>query len=212
MKRITLPTLLLSFIMAVHSGTPPVKHKTVYDYSLVGLDGKEVSLSTYKGKVLLIVNLASQSIYKDQIAALEQLQKAYVDKGLVLIGIPSSDFSTQEPGDAAAIKQYYLDTQHVTFPIYAKVPLRGKDEIPLARFLTDPKDSLPGGDIHWSFTKFLIDRAGKPVARFEVDSDPADPEFHVTVEQVLDGSYKKKEGTGKDGSAPVGRDDDDDDV
>ncbi len=206
--------VLLTFPMAVASkpAPAPVKHKSVYDYSLVAFDGKEVSLSTYKGKVLLIVTLASQSIYKNQLAALEDLQKTYADKGLELVGIPSGDFGSQELSDNAAVQRYYSDVAHVNFPVYSKASLRGKDTIPLIKFLTDPKDGVGGGEIHWSFTKFLIDREGKPVARFEADSEPDDAEFRVKVEQVLDGTFKKKDAGGKEGGPPPPDGDDDDGV
>jgi len=191
------------------AATPPAKHKSVYDYSLVALDGKVVSLSTYKGKVLLIVNLASKSIYKNQLPALEDLQKTYADKGLVLVGIPSSDFGSEELPDNSAIQKFYQDAEHVNFPVFSKASLRGTSAIPLVHFLTDPKEGAAGGDIHWNFTKFLVDREGKPVLRFEADSDPADPEFRVQLEQVLDGTFKKKDAP-KDGGAPASGDDDDD--
>jgi glutathione peroxidase len=185
--------------------------KTIYDYSLVGLDGKETPLSTYKGKLLLIVNLASLSIYHDQIDALNELQKAYADQGLVVIGIPSADFGGEELKDPAALSKYYRETAHVAFPVFASASLRGVNEIPLYRFLTDPKDGLPGGDIHWNFTKFLVDKEGAPLARFEVQDDPADVDFHVTIEKALAGKLKKKSGAGKDDKAAGDDDSDDDD-
>jgi glutathione peroxidase len=201
--------IVFSAVAATLYSSAPVAHKTVYDFSLVSLDGKETSLSNYKGKVLLIVNLASQSIYKSQISALEDLQKSYADKGLTILGIPSSDFGAQELGDNPAIQHFYVDSQHVTFPVFSKASLRGNECIPLAHFLTDPKDGVGGGDIHWNFTKFLVDRQGQPVLRFEADSDPADPEFRVKLEQVLNGTYKKKESSAKEADAPAGGDDDD---
>ncbi|WP_263352881.1 glutathione peroxidase [Acidicapsa acidisoli] len=190
------------------SSTPPA-HKTVYDYSLVGLDGKEVPLSAYKGKVLLIVNIASKSIYKNQISALGEIQKAYSDKGLIVVGIPSSDFGAQELVDNTAIQHYYIDDQHVVFQIFSKASLRGKDCIPLIHFLTDAKEGTGGGEVHWNFTKFLVDRQGQPVLRFETDSDPADPEFRVKLEQVLDGTFKKKDSAPKE--SKQASDDNDDD-
>jgi glutathione peroxidase len=187
----------------------PKPKKTIYDYSLVDLDGKETPLSSFKGKLLLIVNLASQSIYHDQIDALNELQKAYADQGLVIIGIPSADFGGEELKDPAALRKYYRETAHVTFPIFASASLRGASEIPLYRFLTDPKQSLPGGDIHWNFTKFLVDKEGLPLARFEVDEDPADVDFHVTIETALAGKLKKKADAGKDEKGGDDSDDDD---
>jgi glutathione peroxidase len=205
----TILSIVLSLDLALAAIAAPAKHRTVYDYSLVGLDGKEVSLSTYKGKVLLIVNLASQSVYKNQIQELEDLQKSYADKGLVLVGIPSGDFGGQELADNIAIQHYYQDTEHLNFPVFSKASLRGKDSIPLVQFLTDPKEGAGGGEIHWNFTKFVVDRQGQPVLRFEADSDPSDPEFRVKLEQVLNGTYKKKEAAGKKDSQPADDDDDD---
>jgi glutathione peroxidase len=186
----------------------PKPKKTVYDYSLVDLDGKETPLSSFKGKLLLIVNLASQSIYHDQIAALNELQKTYADQGLVVIGIPSADFGGQELKDPAALRQYYRENAHVGFPIFACASMRGANEIPLYRFLTDAKRSVPGGDIHWNFTKFLVDRQGLPLARFEVHEDPADVDFHVTIETALAGKLKKKGESAKDDKASSDDDDD----
>jgi glutathione peroxidase len=207
-KRALLCIAVLASITTVAAqAAAPVK--TAYDYSLVSTDGNVVPLSTYKGKVLLIVNLASQSVYKSQVAALEELQKAYADKGLVVLGIPSADFGAEELSDNTAILHYYRDSQHVTFPIFSKSSVRGKDSLPLVHFLTDPKEGAGGGDIHWNFTKFLVDSKGQPVLRFEADSDPADPEFRVKIEQVLNGTYKKKNPEGKDASAPSSDGDDD---
>src|SRR5438477_12566304 len=103
--------------------------QTVYDFSLVDLDGKVVSLSTYKGKLLLIVNLASQSIYNNQVAALNDLQTAYSSAGLVILGIPSSDFGGEELKDAAALRKYYMETAHPLFPVFARSSLHGSDTI-----------------------------------------------------------------------------------
>jgi glutathione peroxidase len=183
--------------------------KTIYDYSLVDLDGKETPLASFKGKLLLIVNVASQSIYHDQIDALNELQKTYGDQGLVVLGIPSGDFGSGELKDPAALRKYYRETAHVTFPVFASASLRGASKIPLYRFLTDPKQSLPGGDIHWNFTKFLVDKEGLPLARFEVHEDPADMDFHVTIENALAGKLKKKAEAAKD-DKPAGDDSDDD--
>jgi glutathione peroxidase len=199
--------LLLVLPISASSANPPAKHKTVYDYSLVSLDGKTISLSTYKDKVLLIVNLASKSVYVNQLGALQDLQKAYADKGLVILGIPCGDFGAEELSDTPSIQHFYQDTEHLSFPIFSKASLRGKDAIPLVHFLTDPKDGLPGGDIHWNFTKFIVDRQGQPVLRFEADSDPADPEFRVQIEQVLNGTFKKGAKTPPGADSPADDDD-----
>ena len=188
--------------------SPEKEKQTVYDFSLVDLNGKVVSLSAYKGKVLLIVNLASQSVYRSQIDALSELQKNYESKGLVVLGIPSADFGKQELKDTPAVRTYYLDTAKVTFSVFAPATLTGVQAIPLYHFLCDPKQSVPGGELHWSFTKFLISRDGKPLARYEVGEDPAEAEFHVLVEKALDGKFKPAGAKHADG--PGGGDDDDD--
>jgi glutathione peroxidase len=181
--------------------------QTVYDFSLVDQSGKTVSLSTYKGKLLLIVNLASQSIYSSQIAALNDLQKTYASQGLQIIGIPSADFGGEELKDPAALKKYYSETAHAEFPVFSSATITGVNEIPLYKFLCDPKQSLPGGDLHWNYTKFLVDREGHPLARYELDVDPADIEFHVNIEDALAGKLKKQPA----GDKPATSGDDDDD-
>jgi len=190
------------------SSEDPASKQTVYDFSLVDINGKTVPLSTYKGKVLLIVNVASQSNYHDQLAALNDLQKSYGADGLVVIGIPSSDFGGKEFKEATAVRDYYSNTLHVGFSLFAPAKLHGVDTIPLYTFLCDPKTSVPGGELHWNFTKFIVDREGKPLARYEVSEDPADVSFHVTIERALAGKLKKQVAKEKD--AKSGDDDDDD--
>jgi len=182
--------------------------KTVYDFSLIDMDGKVVPLSNFKGKVLLVVNLASQSVYNIQIAALNDLEKSYSAQGLVILGIPSADFGAEELKDPAAMRKYYADVAHAGFSVFASTTIAGVHAIPLYRFLCDPKQGVPGGDIHWNFTKFLIDREGKPLARYEVDVDPADIDFHVTIESALAGKLKPQT-SGKDKKENASDDDDD---
>jgi len=174
--------------------------KTVYDCSLVGFDGKEVPLSSFKGKVLLIVNVASQSIFKEQIPQLEELQKTYKDQGLVVIGVPSNDFGAQEPGTDAEVQKTYTNDFHLSFPVFARASVRGKDQAALYGFLTGDKKGPTGGDVHWSFTKFVVDRAGKVVVRFEPHVAPNSPELQATVEDVLAGKFKPaaQKGEGQD--------------
>lgn len=178
--------LAVGFIRAATVEKPA---KTVYDYSLVSFDHKEVSLSTFKGKVLLIVNLASQTIFHDQIALLDELQKTYKDKGLVVIGVPSNDFGAQEPGTDAEIQRIYGNDLHLSFPVFARASVRGKDQAALYEFLTADKGPT-GGQVHWSFTKIIVDRTGKVVARFEPHVAPNSPEVRVTIEEVLEGKFK----------------------
>jgi glutathione peroxidase len=182
--------------------------QTVYDFSLVDINGKTVPLSSYKGKVLLIVNLASQSTYRDQISALNDLQNTYGSQGLVVIGIPSSDFGGKELKDATAVRQYYIDQLHVAFPLFAPAKTRGVETIPLFSFLCDAKASVPGGELHWNFTKFIVDRDGQSLARYEVSEDPADISFRVIIESALAGKLKKQSETKKEEPASDEKDDD----
>lgn len=183
----------------VNAASPEKPKQTIYNFSLVDQDGKVVPMSAYKGKVLLIVNLASQSLFSTQIAALNDLQKTYGAKGLQIIGIPSSDFGDEELKDAAAVRKFYVDTAHTEFPVFASAKLTGIDTIPLVQFLCDPKQSVPGGQIRWNFTKFLVERNGIPLARYEVDTDPADVDFHVIIETALAGKFKKPSAEGSGG-------------
>jgi glutathione peroxidase len=189
--RIVAIVCLLTFAApAVLSTSAENEKKTVFDYSLVALDGKEVPLSTFKGKVLLVVNLASQSIFKDQIAQLEELQKTYKDKGLLVLGVPCNDFGAQEPGTDADVQKIYGSVFRLSFPVFARASVRGKDQAALYAFLTSDKKGGTGGDVRWSFTKFVVDRGGKVVARFEPSVSPNSPELGATIEDVLGGRFK----------------------
>jgi glutathione peroxidase len=174
--------------------------KVAYDYELPGPDGKGVPLSSFKGKTLLIVNLGRNSSYAGQIAGLEKLQETYKDKGLVVIGIPSNEFGAAEPGTDAEIQKFYKDQDKVTFPVMAESKLTGDDALPFSQWLA--KASLTEtGPIHWNFTKFLIDKTGKPVVRIDPAVGPDTPEMQTIVLQVLEGRYKPPTG----GGGPGGR-------
>jgi glutathione peroxidase len=184
--------LVIGCVLALTAvvGRSAPAEKTLYDCSLVAFDGKEVPLSMFKGKVLLIVNLASQSIFRDQIPLLEELQKTYKDKGLVILGVPSNDFGAQEPGTDAEIQKIYSSDFHLSFPVFARASVRGKDQAALYGFLTSDKKGPTGGEVHWSYTKFVVDRSGKVVMRFEPHVTPNSSELQVTIEQVLEGKFK----------------------
>jgi len=181
--------------------------RTLYDYSLVGFDKKEVSLSNYKGNVLLVVNLASQSIFRDQIATLDELQKTYKDQGLVVLGVPSNDFGAQEPGTEADVQKIYGSDLKLSFPVFSRVSVRGKEQAALYAFLTGDKKGPTGGDVHWSYTKFIVDRSGKVVARFEPHIAPNSPELRITIEDVLAGKYKPAEKKDNEKKAASSEDD-----
>ena len=150
------------------------------------IDGAPVPLSTYKGKVTMLVNVASQCGYTPQYTGLESLYKRYKDQGFVILGFPANNFGGQEPGTNEEIKTFCSRKYNVSFPMMSKVSVVGDDQTPLYRFLTD-KSANPqiGGDIKWNFTKFLFDRNGKPVARFEPAVTPDSPEVKAAVESAL---------------------------
>jgi glutathione peroxidase len=160
--------------------------ETVYNFTLKSIDHQPVSLSAYHGKALLLVNVASKCGYTPQYAALEKLYETYKDKGLVIVGIPANNFMSQEPGTDAEIKTFCTNKYNVSFPMMSKVSVKGEDQAPLYAFLTD-KSSDPkfSGEIKWNFTKFLFDRNGNPVARFEPATTPDSPEMIAAIEAAL---------------------------
>ena len=190
-------------------GSKPDQHaeQTAYVFGLPTADGKNLPLSTYKGKVLLIVNLGRQSGFNEQMPALEKLSATFKDKGLVVIGVPSNDFGNAEPGTPAEVAKYYSDAK-VDFPVMGVSSLTGVHELPLFTYLAKNK-AVPDDGLHWNFTKFLVDRNGKLVARFSPEVAPDTPELTATVREVLDGTWKPKKADkgAKDGDGD-GEDDD----
>ena len=182
------------------------EEKTAYDYNLPGADGKDIPVANYKGKYIVIVNLARKSSYNDQLPALIKLNDTYKNKGLVVIGIPSNDFGGEEPGKDAEIQKAYLDVK-VDFPVMAVSKVSGDDALPIATFLTKSKGAPAGGPVHWNYTKFIIDKKGAVVARLGPDVAPDSPEFLSTIDQVLDGTFKPAKKGDKAGNG----DEDDDD-
>jgi glutathione peroxidase len=159
---------------------------TVHDFTLKSIDGQPAPLSAYKGKTVLLVNVASQCGFTPQYAALEALYEKYKDKGLVIVGIPANNFGAQEPGTDAEIKAFCTRKYNVTFPMMSKVSVKGADETPLYHFLTDPANNpATGGGIKWNFTKFLIDKDGRIRARFEPNVTPDSAEIGAAVEKAL---------------------------
>ena len=159
---------------------------SIYDFTLKSIDHQPVSLSSYKGKVLLLVNVASKCGFTPQYTALEKLYESYKDKGLVIVGIPANNFMSQEPGTDAEIKTFCTNKYNVSFPMMSKVSVKGEDQAPLYSFLTDKStDPKFGGPIQWNFTKFLFDRNGNPVARFEPATKPDSPEVIAAIEAAL---------------------------
>jgi glutathione peroxidase len=160
--------------------------KSIYNFTMDSIDSKPVNLGSFSGKVVLIVNVASKCGFTPQYTALEALYEKYKDKGFVIVGVPANNFMSQEPGTNEEIKTFCTNKYNVTFPMMSKVSVKGDDKAPLYTFLTD-KSSDPqfGGDIKWNFTKFLFDRSGNPVARFEPATTPDSPQVIAAVEAAL---------------------------
>ena len=139
---------------------------TVYDFSAKTIDGREISLKDYEGKVLLIVNTASKCGFTPQYEGLEKLHKKYGPNGFAVLGFPCNQFGAQEPGDAEEIQNFCSLTYDVSFPLAAKIDVNGTDEDPLWHYLKQQQAGLMGSrGIKWNFTKFLVDRKGNVVAR-----------------------------------------------
>ena len=159
---------------------------SVHEFTMKALDGKQVPLANFKGKVMLVVNVASQCGYTYQYEGLQQLYMKYKDQGLVLAGFPANNFGAQEPGTNAEIGAFCKSKFGVTFPMFSKISVAGNDKAPLYQFLTD-KTANPktGGEIPWNFTKYLVDRDGKVLARFDSPVEPMSKELTSAVEAAL---------------------------
>jgi glutathione peroxidase len=179
MKRLLVCTLILAAVMMAGE-------KSVYEFSLSSIDGQPAPLAAYKGKVVLLVNVASLCGYTPQYTALEATYEKYKDRGFVIVGVPANNFGSQEPGSNQEIKKFCTSKFHVTFPMMAKVSVKGEDMDPLYQFLTDKAASpRTGGEIKWNFTKFLIGPDGHVIARFEPAVTPDSPEVTSAIEKAL---------------------------
>ena len=153
---------------------------SVHEFTLNSIVGSPAPLSAYQGKVVLIVNVASRCGFTPQYAGLEALYEKYKDRGFVILGFPANNFGGQEPGTNEEIKTFCSSKYNVTFPMYSKISVKGDDQAPLYRFLT-----ATGGEIQWNFTKFLVDKNGKVVARFEPKVTPESPDVAAAIEKAL---------------------------
>ena len=158
--------------------------ESIYDIPLKDIDGNDTSLSPYKGKVILIVNVASRCGFTPQYAGLEALYQKYKDQGLVVCGFPCNQFASQEPGTDAEIKTFCTSKYNVSFPMFDKLEVNGDGRHPLYVLLAG-KDSPFPGDIGWNFTKFLIARDGKIATRFSSKITPESDEVTKAVEAAL---------------------------
>lgn len=190
MRKIVL--IALSLIVAAgcllsdRTPTAELKGKSVLDFKMKDIDGKDVKLKKYKGNVLLVVNTASKCGFTPQYESLEAVYEKYRAQGFYVLGFPANNFKGQEPGSNEEIKEFCTTKYKVTFPMFAKVSVLGEDQDPLYKFLTS-KETNPdfAGDIKWNFNKFLIDRDGKVVARFDSKDKPDGEAITAAIEKYL---------------------------
>ena len=162
------------------------KMNSIYDFSLKDIDHKEVNLGQFRGKVVLVVNVASRCGFTPQYEGLQKVYLKYKERGFVILGFPANNFMSQEPGTDEEIKTFCSAKYSVTFPIFSKISVKGDDIHPLYKYLTS-KETNPdfGGDIKWNFSKFLVDKSGKIVARFEPAVKPESDPVIQAIEKAL---------------------------
>lgn len=166
--------------------TNAAKTKGVLDFKMKDIDGKDIKLNKYKGNVLLVVNVASKCGYTPQYEGLQAIYEKYKSQGFYILGFPANNFGSQEPGTNTEIKEFCQSKYKVTFPMFAKISVKGEDQDPLYAFLTG-KETNPqfAGDISWNFNKFLVDRKGNVVARFSSKETPESETVAKAIEKYL---------------------------
>jgi glutathione peroxidase len=177
-------SLILGLLACAAPHVAPEKASSIYDFSMPNIDDKKVKLAKYKGKVLLVVNVASNCGFTPQYEGLEALYKEYKSKGFVILGFPANNFGSQEPGTNSEIKQFCTSKFSVTFPMFSKISVKGDDEDPLYKWLIASSDR-PNEDIEWNFCKFLVGKDGKVIARYKSKTTPEDPELRAAIDTAL---------------------------
>lgn len=158
--------------------------KSMHDFTVRNIDGKDVNLADYKGKVCLIVNVASKCGYTKQYEGLEKLYKAKKDSGLVILGFPSNDFGGQEPGTEAEIKEFCTSKFSVTFPLFGKIAVKGDSAAPLYKWIV-AQEASGKAPPKWNFTKFLVDQNGQVIARYDSNITPDDAKLTSKIDELL---------------------------
>jgi len=173
----------MAFAFGFTTSSAKAESRNVYSFAMTTIDGKEVSLSDYKGKALLIVNTASRCGFTRQYTNLEKLYETYKAKGFEVLAFPANNFMGQEPGSNQEIKNFCYLTYKTSFPLFAKTSVKGNDINPLYKYLTE--QSQFKGAIKWNFNKFLVDTNGNVVARFDSPIDPLSRELTSKLESIL---------------------------
>ena len=177
--------LLILPLLGTITTDEPDKAEGVYGYTMNDIDGNEVSLKKFEGKVLLIVNVASECGYTPQYEGLENIYETYQNQGLEILGFPANDFGNQEPGTNKEIKQFCRVKKGATFPMFGKIHVKGKQQAPLFEHLTTTDNPDFTGEIKWNFEKFLISRDGRLLHRFRSPVKPESKELTAAIENAL---------------------------
>lgn len=177
--------LLITLLMLTFSFMSE-NNTSVYEFEPTNIDGEETSLQKYEGKVLLIVNTASECGFTSQYEGLQNIFEEYNDQGFVVLGFPANNFGGQEPGSDEEIKQFCNVNYDVNFPLFSKVSVKSEDQHPLFEYLTTASNPDFTGEIKWNFEKFLIGKDGELVRRFRSDTEPESDEILKAIETALD--------------------------
>ncbi|UOF02068.1 glutathione peroxidase [Bdellovibrio reynosensis] len=165
--------------------SPNEKPENFFELSANSLTGKKINFSTYRGKVVLVVNTASQCGFTPQLKGLEEMYKKYASRGFIVLGFPSNDFK-QEKGDNTEVQKFAEKEFGVTFPLFDKLPVSGKDKQPVYQFLTEKKPGLLFKDVSWNFEKFLVNRKGEVIERWSSITKPSSSSIINAVEKALE--------------------------
>ncbi len=169
-----------------------VTAKSIYEFKVTDINGKEVKLKKYKNKIIMFVNTASKCGYTPQYEGLQKIYDKYKDQGFVILGFPANNFGGQEPGSNEEIKEFCTLKYKVSFPMFAKISVKGDDQHPLYQYLTSEKtDPKFAGEITWNFNKFLVNEKGEIIARFSSKETPESNEVTTAIENALDKMSKK---------------------
>jgi glutathione peroxidase len=178
--------MVLGSLAIVSAADAAKKATSILEFHVKDIDGNEINLSKYQGKVLLVVNTASQCGYTPQYKELEAVYEKFKDQGLEVLAFPANEFGAQEPGSDEQIKEFCSATYHVSFPLFSKIVVKGKEIHPIYEFLTSESTNPKfAGPISWNFTKFLINRKGEVIARFQPGDKPMSAKVAELIEKAV---------------------------
>ncbi len=181
-----LAVVAVALSVSISIGDEASKSGNIYDLKLTSIDGQPIELSKYKGKVLLIVNVASECGMTPQYEGLQALHEKYKEKGLAVLGMPCNQFGAQEPGSNQEIKAFCTSSYKVTFDMFSKIEVKGKEASPLYKQLTILDTKPQGaGPVGWNFEKFLVSRKGDVIARFGSSVEPDSPDLVEAISKAL---------------------------